>query len=125
SGTKVGVLDNSISTHYGDVTGWDFQTTILYNESKGAQIHSLELVALPGRVPLGANPVVWTSYSLDGVTWSQEYRCPAGVQGDRLRRINWQRQGFMRNWRIQKFRGTSDAFISFARLEAEMEPLNG
>jgi len=123
SGTKVGVLDNSICTHYGDVIGWDFQTTILYNESKGAQIHSLELVALPGRVPLGADPVIWTSYSVDGVTWSQEKSCPAGKQGDRLRRITWERQGDMRNWRIQRFRGTSDAFISFARLEAELEPL--
>jgi hypothetical protein len=30
----------------------------------------------------------------------------------------------MRNWRIQKFRGTSDAHIAFARLEIQPEPLN-
>lgn len=123
--SNVGTLNEGISTHYGAVTGWDFSTQIIYNNSKGAQIHTLELVALPGRVALGADPVIWTSYSLDGETWSQEKFCPAGKQGDRLRRINWQRQGDMRNWRIQKFRGTSDAFISFARLEAEVEALNG
>lgn len=121
---RLGELDSSISTHYGAVTGWEFSTQILYNASKGAQIHCLELVALPGRVPLGADPIIWTSYSLDGVTWSQEKSCPAGKQGDRLRRITWERQGDMRNWRVQAFRGTSDAFISFARLEAEVEALN-
>jgi len=121
--SAIGALDDSISSHYGQVIGWDFQTTMIYNDSKGAQIHTLELVALPGRVALGANPVVWTSFSIDGATWSQEKTCPAGVQGDRLRRITWERQGDMRNWRIQRFRGTSDAFVSFARLEAELEPL--
>lgn len=121
---RLGTLTDSISTHYGATIGWEFGTQIVYNESKGAQFHTLELVALPGRVVLGADPIVWTSFSLDGVTWSQERQCPAGKQGDRLRRITWERQGDMRNWRIQKFRGTSDAFISFARLEAELEPLN-
>jgi hypothetical protein len=29
----------------------------------------------------------------------------------------------MINWRIQRFRGESDAHISFARLEAQVEPL--
>ena len=91
----------------------------------GAIFHQLELVSLPGRVALGANPVVWTSYSIDGETWSQEKACSAGVQGDRTKRITWLKQGFMRNWRIQKFRGTSDAHISVARLEAQLEPLNG
>jgi hypothetical protein len=29
----------------------------------------------------------------------------------------------MRNWRVQRFRGTSDAQLSFVRLEAQLEPL--
>jgi hypothetical protein len=35
----------------------------------------------------------------------------------------WFQQGHMRNWRIQRFRGSSDAHISIARLEAQLEPL--
>jgi hypothetical protein len=31
----------------------------------------------------------------------------------------------METWRIQKFRGTSDAHLSIARLEAQVEALNG
>jgi hypothetical protein len=120
----LGVLDDTVSTHYGQVIGWEFGTNIVYNEGRGAIFHEMELVALPGRVPLGADPVIWTSYSLDGETWSQERRARAGRQGERGKRIVWLGQGSMQNWRIQRFRGTSDAHLAIARLEAQVEPLN-
>lgn len=120
----LGTLSRELSTHYGTTVGWEFGTAIVYNGSRGVIFHELELVTLPGRVPLGKDPAVWTSYSLDGETWSQERLCRAGKQGDRLKRITWLRQGFTRNWRIQRFRGTSDAFLTVARLEAQVEALN-
>ena len=123
--SNLGTLTASVSTHYGAVIGWDFGTMIVYNEGRGAIINELELVALTGRVSFGSDPVVWTSYSEDGETWSQERPVSAGKQGDRAKRICWRRQGQMRNYRIQKFRGTSDAHVTFARLEAQIEPLNG
>jgi hypothetical protein len=122
--TALGQLVDTVSTHYGQTIGWDFGTTILYNGGFGAILHQIELVALPGRVALGADPVVWTSFSLDGETWSQERPCSAGKQGDRLRRLTWLQNGAMQNWRIERFRGTSDAHIAFARLEIQLEPLN-
>lgn len=122
--SALGQIDETISTHYGKAIGWEFTTSIVYNEGNGAIFHQLELVALPGRVPLGANPVVWTSYSLDGETWSMERRASAGKQGQRNKRIVWLGQGSMQQWRIQRFRGTSDAHIAFARLEAQVEGLN-
>ena len=120
----LGQLDETISTHYGQVIGWEFDTSIVYNGGHGAIFHELELVALPGRVPLGADPVIWTSYSADGVTWSQERSIKAGRQGQRTKRLVWMGQGGMENWRIQKFRGTSDAHLAVARLEAQLEPMN-
>jgi hypothetical protein len=120
---RIGVLTQDVSTHYGAVVGWEFGTQMLYNEGRGGIIHELELVALPGRVPLGADPVIWTSYSLDGQTWSEERPTAAGKQGERNKRIAWRRQGTFRNYRIQKFRGTSDAHLSIARLEAQIEAL--
>jgi hypothetical protein len=120
----LGQLDDTVSTHYGQVIGWEFNTGILYNEGRGAIFHELELVGLPGRVPLGADPVIWTSYSLDGETWSQERAISAGRQGQRRKRLVWLGQGSMENWRIQRFRGTSDAHLSMARLEAKLEALN-
>lgn len=122
--SALGQLDETISTHYGQVIGWEFGTGIVYNAGFGAIFHELELVALPGRVPLGADPVVWTSYSVDGETWSMEHSVRAGRQGQHSKRLVWLGQGMMEQWRIQRFRGTSDAHIAFARLEAQLEPLN-
>lgn len=119
-----GYLTDANSYHYGQAVGWEFGTAVLYNEGRGAILHELELVTLTGRVDSDADPVVWTSYSKDGETWSQERPKRAGKQGERNVRLNWLQQGALRNWRVQKFRGNSDAFLSFARLEARLEPLN-
>jgi len=121
--SALGYLNDSVSTHYGQVIGWEFGTVILYNEGLGAIFHQLELTCLPGRVPLGANPIVWTSFSVDGEGWSKEVAVSAGKQGERNKRLIWLRQGSLENMRIQKFRGTSDAFLSVARLDIQLEPL--
>lgn len=118
---EIGYLDDSISTHWGEVNGWDFSTPFIYAESKSAIINQLELVGLPGRVALGKDPVIWTSWTTDGETWSQERAISAGKQGERNKRLVWFQQGHFRNYRAQKFRGTSDAHMSFARLEAQIE----
>lgn len=121
---QYGYLDGSVSTHFGETIGWEFGTAILYNEGMGAVFHSLELVCLPGRIPLGTDPVVWTSYTLDGETWSQERPVGVGKIGERNKRVVWLQQGHMRNWRVQRFRGTSDAHVTVARLEVALEGLN-
>lgn len=124
SGTY-GRLTKETADHFGQVVGWEFGTLIVYNASKGAIFNELELVGTPGRVPLGKDPVIWTSYSLDGETWSQERSTSAGKQGERGKRLAWRKQGKMRNYRMQRFRGTSDCTMSIARLEAQVEPLYG
>lgn len=119
----VGYMTYDVSSHYGDVNGWDFGTTILYNKTNGALFHELELVALTGNVAADKDPVIWTSYSTDGRTWSMERPRHAGKQGKRAQRLNWLQNGNMLNWRIQKFRGTSDSHISMAALECRIEAL--
>ncbi len=121
--SKVGMLSDVVSTHFDGVIGWEFGTQILYVEGNGAVVHEIEVVCLPGFVPLGADPVVWTSYSVNGTNWSQEKAKSAGKQGESTKRLAWRRQGQMAHWRIQKFRGTSDAHLCMARLEASIEPL--
>lgn len=121
--SQFGYLVDSVSTHWGETIGWSFQTQIIYNESRGAIVHDLELVALTGRVALGANPQIYTQYSQDGVTYSNPKFISAGKIGDRAKRLLWLQQGSFRNWRLQRFSGTSDAFLSFARLEARLEQL--
>lgn len=122
---QVGKIVDNKSSHYGEMTGWEFNTAVLYSEGTGAIIHEMELVCLPGDVALGDDPVIWTSYSLDGQKWSQERPTNAGKAGQTEKRICWRRQGHFRNWRIQKFRGTSDAHLSVIRLEMALEKLGG
>jgi len=121
--SSIGYLDDTIGHHWGQPVRWEFGTTIVYNEGNGAIFSELELVALTGRVSLGVDPIITTSYSLDGLAWSQDQAIRAGKIGHSLKRLLWLQQGFMRNWRIQRFRGTSDAHLAFMRLEAQVEPL--
>ena len=119
----VGRMDKTIGSHWGQPVRWEFGTTIVYAESKGALFNSLELVSLTGRVQLGIDPVITTSYSTDGSSWSQDRPIRVGSTGQTKKRLTWFQQGHMRNWRIQRFRGDSQAHLSFARLEAELEGL--
>ena len=121
---NLGNLDDTVSSHFGDTISWEFGTRIVYNESRGALFHSLELVSLTGRAPSGESPVISTAYSLDGRTWSQERIIDAGELGDRLKRLIWRRQGNMRNMRMQRFRGDSKAYLAVNRLEVELEALS-
>lgn len=121
---RYGLVSDKIMTHWGEPVAWEFSVPALYNEGNPAIIHELELVALPGRVALGDDPVIWTSSSQDGVVWSAERSIKAGKIGDRTKRLVWLGQGAVQNWRTQRFRGTSDAPLAFARLEARIEPLN-
>lgn len=123
SSTAIGYLTDSISTHWGQTVRWEFGTTIVYNEGRGAIFSELELVSLTGRVAFGANPTINTSYSVDGENWSQQKSVNVGKTGQRAKRIVWFQQGFMRNWRMQRFQGTSDAHIACSRLEAKIEAL--
>lgn len=122
-GTLIGRLTDDAGEHYGQVTTWGFQTPVLYNEGKGAQVHEIELVALTGNVALGNDPLIGRSYSTDGLTFSQTRYVRAGRQGERNKRIVWDRCGEVRNWRIERFTGDSRAHLAFARLEARVEPL--
>ena len=121
--SAIGYFDIDVSTHWGATVRWEFGTTIIYNEGRGAIIQQLELVSLTGSVAFGINPTINTSYSTDGQTWSQQKFINIGTTGDRAKRLVWFQQGWMRNWRIQRFQGTSQAHMSFARLEAAIEPL--
>jgi len=120
--TSIGYFVQDTGHHWGEQVRWEFGTLIVYNESNGAIFNKLELVSLTGSVALGINPQISTSYSVDGKAYSQERSISVGTIGSN-KRLCWFQQGHMRNWRIQRFRGNSDAHVSFIRLEAQIEPL--
>lgn len=121
--SNIGYITDTVGTHWGQHVRWEFGTSILYNESKGAIFHQLELVCLPGRIAFGSDPFISTSYSIDGVNWSQDKFIKAGKIGNYAKRLVWFGQGAMRNMRIQRFRGDSQSHLTFMRLEAQIEAL--
>jgi hypothetical protein len=121
--SSIGYLVQNTGYHWGQQVRWEFSTLIVYNESNGAIFNRLELVSLTGSVALGKNPQISTSYSVDGLSWSQDKSITVGTIGSTSKRLAWFQQGHMRNWRIQRFQGDSDAHVSFVRLEAQIEAL--
>lgn len=121
--SAIGYFTDQIGSHWGAHVGWDFGTSVAYAEGNDGIVHELELVTLPGRSALGDAPVVWTSHSNDGITWSDERPKSIGAQGQTTKRLAWRRCGRIRNLRMQRFRGLSDCRASFVRLEAQIEPL--
>jgi hypothetical protein len=120
---KLGTYVDNISSHYGDVVGWNFGTLIIYNEASGAIFHELEIAGIKGLAALGDNPVVWASYSEDGVTFSMDTPQRVGKIGATQTRLAWLQQGAMSQQRIYKFKGNSDAHFTAASLVARIEPL--
>lgn len=123
SAARVGAMSTAHANHWGELNTWEFGTVVIYNESRGAIFHEVELVCLAGRMELGVDSRLSTSYSKDGETWSQPKYVRIGTQGQRNKRLMWLQQGAMRNWRIQRFQGTSDAQLAVARLETRIEPM--
>jgi len=121
--SNIGYFVQDTGHHWGELVRWEFGTLIVYNESNGALFNELELVSLTGSVALGTNPFISTSYSVDGRSFSQDKFIAVGTIGNRKKRLAWFQQGHMRNWRIQRFRGDSDAHVSYVRLEAQIEAL--
>ena len=119
--TALGTFSDTNGAHWGVDVRWEFGTAIVYNSGMGAVFHDLELVALTGRVD--ADTVISTSWSYDGIDYTADAPIATGGPGNFQKRLCWRRQGKMRNWRIQKFTGDSRAHLSFARLEARIEPL--
>jgi len=120
---KYGYLSGATSSHWGDKALWEFGTMILYNEGKGAIIHDMELVTLTGAYSINDTPTISTAYSNDGETWSVEKYISCGTIGQRVKRLKWFGCGLIQNWRIQRFRGDTDAHITVVRLDASLEGL--
>ena len=122
--SAIGYLTDEEGGHWGSPVRWEFGTQIFYNDAQSLIFNQMELVTLTGRVKLGETPTISTAYSLDGSVWSTNRDIEAGQIGDRLKRLVWFRQGLMRNMRVQKFFGISDAHLTFLRLDAKVEALS-
>lgn len=118
---RIGRLDTSVSTRYGESVDWLFDTKMLYNEANRAILTGLDLVGTPGHGDADAR--VFFSYTKDGETWSMERATPAGRQGQRTKRVAWRPGVRFEQYMGLRFRGKDAGGMSIARLEADIEPL--
>jgi len=121
SSAAIGALSHSTAQDFGEVNGYQFDTILIYNESRGGIVHSLELVGLPGR---GAEGRVFFSRTLDGEDWGEEYAVSTGLVGDRGKRVAYRPHWRMRNYMGLRIRGADNSLRGWARLEAQVEGLN-
>ena len=84
---RLGVLDQSISTRFGEVVGSRVDTKLIFDNAKRGIINTVELVGTPGYAPDGVDPVVFVSTTQDGRTWSVERTIKTGKLGQRNKRV--------------------------------------
>lgn len=123
AGATLGRLDEAVASHFGEGAGWQFDTQLIYNKAKGAIIHTLELIGLPGRGASG-QPTAFVSYTQDGETWTMERSASLGGRGGRAKRVQWRPHKRFSNYIGVRFRGSSDELAGWSALEAEIEPLS-
>lgn len=119
----LGVLDETISDHFGETVQWEFLAGLLYNEARGGIIQSVELVGLPGRGPVGEEGRAFLSMTRDGETYSIERPISMGGSGQRQKRMQWRPQTKFENWLGLRFRGYNRTMPGFAAIEASIEGL--
>lgn len=120
---NIGTIDTSDPRHFGDVTGWHFDTALIFNEAGRGIMNSLTLTGLPGRALFGDNPRIFLSYTTDGASYGQEYTITPGTSGQRNSIMQWRNKRRFDSWIGARFRGADNGMAAFSRLDAVIEAL--
>ena len=120
---RLGVLDNSISTRFGDVVGSRVDTKLLFDDARRGIISSLELIGTAGYAPDGVEPVVFISTTQDGRLWSVERAISTGALGQRNKRVQIRLGRRFDLWAGVRLRTADSGMMSVAVLSAEVERL--
>lgn len=123
TGTTLGLLDSTVSAHFGEAAQWQFDAGFVYNDAKGAIIDRVELVSLSGRGDESQGSAAFMSITRDGRYFTQERSVSLGKLGERTKRIEWRPHFRMRNYAAFRFRGFSKALGGFAACEVTARPL--
>lgn len=124
TGNEVGRLSNDVSTILGEPVEWRFDTPFVYADGQGVLLGAVELIGLPGRMPVDEEATAFFSYSRDGETWSREHMLRIGVAGNRRKRLQWRPGIEIPNYATFRFRGYDRSMPGFAKIECDVEPLS-
>jgi len=110
--SRLGILDNTVATHYGEISEWLLHTPFTYIDSHS--IDKLEIEILPGHT-LSLDATVFISLTYDGVTHGKEWTESYGLPAEFSKRFVVHRLGYVRDWVGFKLRGASTSRMAFSR----------
>lgn len=106
----IGILDETVATHYGEIAEWTLNTPLMHLETMS--IDQLELEVIPG-FTTDADATVATSVTFDGFTFSKEYWELYGLPSEYQKRFILRALGYVRDKIGFKFRGASRSRMAF------------
>lgn len=110
--SRIGEIDSSICTHYGDIAEWILYTPFIYLES--ASIDELEIETIPGFTS-ARDATLSVSMTYNGVTYGQEWFEMYGDPADYGARYIVRRLGYVSDWVGFKLRGANTSRVAFGK----------
>ena len=114
--SRIGFLDDSVCTHYSDITEGLIYTSILDMET--LSIDSLMLKTIPGISP-DSDATVFISRTDDMRIYSKEHTEQYGVKFDYNKNFTMRNLGYVRSETAFKIRTASRSRMAFCRLDVE------
>lgn len=110
--SRLGILDETNSTHYSVIAEWVLNTPFIPIESQS--IDEIEVETLPGHTTT-SDATVFLSLTYDGVTHGEECALEYGLPSAFGQRFIARRLGYVRDWVAFKLRGASRSRMVFTR----------
>lgn len=110
--SRIGKIDSSVSTHYGDIAEWILYTPFTYLES--ASLDEVDVETIPGFTS-SDDATVAISMTYNGVTYGKEWFEMYGLPHDYGKRFIIRRMGYVSDWVGFKLRGANTSRAAFGR----------
>ncbi len=108
----LGILDDTVATHYGAIAQWYLNTPFMYLESMS--IDQMEIETIPG-FTTNDDATVFVSTTYDGIVHSKEITMQYGGPSAYSQRfIEWE-FGYVNDWVAFRLRGNSRSRMAFSR----------
>lgn len=115
--SRVGVLDKSVSTQYGEKQEFLFYTPFVYLDGKS--VNQVELKTISGFS--NTKQTVSLSITMDGQTYGKEYFSTYSEKNNRNLRFELRRIGSSDDYMGFKVRAVTDALLNFGAMELDYD----
>jgi len=109
---KLGILDETVATHYDDIAEWILFTPFFFFDCMS--IDEIEIETLPGHTG-SVDATVFISLTYNGVTYGKEWSEMYGLPSDYNKQFIIRRLGHAPDWAGVKLRGATRSRMAFGR----------